>query len=235
MIQVNRLEKKYHDVFILKDVTFHIERNGIYGLLGPNGAGKSTLLRILSGSQFPTSGSVSIDGSDVIEYSFDIRKKIGYLPENAPLDLKLRVSEYLFYIASLKGLRREKRTSEIENVISLCRLENEYNSMIGFLSRGYRQRVGLAQALLNSPRILLLDEPLSGMDFEQIVAMRELFKTIGKSHIIFFSTHILQEIESLCSKTYIMINGELVKSISPLSSQSLEELYLKEMHHRRDI
>ncbi len=234
MIQVNELKKMYHDTIVLKGITFKIERNGIYGLLGPNGAGKSTLLKILSGSQFPSSGSVSVNGFNVAEQSLAVKKKIGYLPENAPLDLKLRVREYLFYIASLKGLKAEKRSLEIERVIDLCRLTDEYNTGIGFLSKGYRQRVGLAQALLNSPDILLLDEPLSGMDFEQIVAMRELFKAIGQSHIIILSTHILQEIASLCTKTYILIDGELVKSISSLSSQPLEEAYLTEVQHRRE-
>ncbi len=234
MIQVKNLEKQYRRTPILHGITFTIERNGMYGLLGPNGAGKSTLLKILSGSQFPTGGSVSINGFDVVENSLDVKRKIGYLPENAPLDIKLRVREYLYYVASLKGLRGTKRALEIKRVVDVCRLSGEYNAMVGFLSKGFRQRVGLAQALLNNPEIILLDEPFSGMDYEQIAATRELFLEIGESSIIILSTHILKEIESLCTRTYILMGGSLVRSVSALSpSSSLEEIYLAEVQQRR--
>ncbi len=232
MIRVKDLQKKYRKNTVLTGISFHIEQYGIYGLLGPNGAGKSTLLKILAGSQFPGSGEIRIYGLDIYNESLQIRKLTGYLPENAPVDLKLRVHEYLFYIASLKGLKGKYRKREIEKVVTLCRLSEEYTSIMGLLSKGYRQRVGLAQALLGSPRLLLLDEPLSGMDVEQIIAMKELLVTLSASRIIILSTHILQEIESLCTRTYILLGGKLVRNISINSDISLEKIYLDEVRRR---
>ncbi len=229
MLVVKDLEKKYGNLNVLSGISFSIERNGIYGLLGPNGAGKTTLLRILTGFLYQTSGTVIINGYDLIEDTVRIKKITGYLPENAPVDKKLTVFEYLFFIASLKGLKGEKRKKEIERVCDLCGLNDDLSSIIGLLSKGFRQRVGLAQALLNNPLLLLLDEPMNGLDPEQKIHARKIIKNIGESHTVILSTHLLENIKSICSRIFIIKNGKLITDTVPDSNLTIEDFYLKEI------
>ena len=209
-IEISRLVKKYGHQKAVDDLTFSVKKNEIVGFLGPNGAGKSTTLKIATGYIAPTSGTVKINGIDVAQHPIEIKKKIGYLPENNPLYLDMFVHEYLRFSGKFFGIKGAGLKKNALKVIGLCQLGAEQNKKIGELSRGYRQRLGLAQALLHEPEVLILDEPTAGLDPNQIVEFRELIKSISSGRTVLFSTHIMQEVQAICNRVIIINNGRLV-------------------------
>ncbi len=210
MIEVSHVTKRYGRLEAVRDVSFTIGAGEVVGLLGPNGAGKTTLMRVLTCYHLPSEGVARINSLDVREDSLAVRRLIGYLPENAPLYDDLTVAEYLEFIASSRGVRRGSRRDSIEVACRQCRILDVVGRPIATLSKGYRQRVGIAQALLHSPEILILDEPTAGLDPNQIVEIRELLKEIGRAKTVVLSTHILQEVEAVCSRVLILNKGEIV-------------------------
>ncbi len=210
MIDVTNLVKDYGTVVAVKGVSFHVGRGEVVGFLGPNGAGKSTTLRILSGFLGPTSGRVRIDGHDVLEEGVVARQSIGYMPEAAPLYPEMRVREYLRFRAELKGVARRQRTAAVGSAMEAARVLDMEGTLIGHLSKGYRQRVGLADALVASPPLLILDEPTAGLDPNQIREVRDLIRGLGESHTILLSTHILPEVETTCDRALVIDRGRLV-------------------------
>jgi ABC-2 type transport system ATP-binding protein len=209
-IEVSHLVKQYGQQKAVDDLSFSVKKNEIVGFLGPNGAGKSTTLKIATGYITPTSGTVKIDGIDVSQHPIEIKKRIGYLPENNPLYLDMFVHEYLRFSGKFFGIKGKELTAKTLNVIDMCQLGVEQNKIIGQLSKGYRQRVGLAQALLHEPKVLILDEPTTGLDPNQLVEVRELIKTISTERTVLFSTHIMQEVHAICDRVIIINNGILV-------------------------
>ena len=214
-ISVQHLTKRYDVVTALSDISFDVQPGEIMGFLGPNGAGKTTTLRLLTGMIAPTSGSVRIDGLDVADHSLEVRRRIGYLPEHVALYPELRVQEYLSYRAHIKGIPRKERSNRIQEALAQCTLTDVARHLIGRLSRGYRQRVALADCLLARPRILILDEPTVGLDPHQIRQTRELITTLGRTTTILLSTHILPEVEMTCHKVTIIDKGRIVAFDTP--------------------
>jgi ABC-2 type transport system ATP-binding protein len=210
MISVSHLVKRYGSRVAVNDVSFEVGKGDVVGFLGPNGAGKSTTLRILAGFLGLTEGTVSIAGHDVVNDSFEARKAIGYMPETAPLYPEMRTSEYLLFRAELKGVARGNRVSWVGGAMEQARVIDVANHRIGTLSKGYRQRVGLADALVAKPAILILDEPTAGMDPNQIREVRSVVKDLGASHTVLLSTHILSEVEAVCSRVLVIAKGKLV-------------------------
>ncbi len=208
-IAVNNITKIYGTQKALDSVSINIHPGEIVGLLGPNGAGKSTLMKILSCFIPPTSGEASVCDFDVLEQSIDVRKKVGYLPENNPLYLDLYVKEFLAFVAGTHQLKGSIK-SRVEEIITLTGLQLEQHKKIGALSKGYRQRVGLAQALIHDPEVLILDEPTSGLDPNQLAEIRHLIKEIGKEKTVMLSTHIMQEVEAICGRAIIIHKGKIV-------------------------
>ncbi len=220
-IKVSNITKLYGEQKALHNVSFEIKPGEVVGLLGPNGAGKSTLMKIISCFIPPTSGDVSVYGYDIFEQSIEVRKKVGYLPENNPLYLDMYVKEYLEFIAGIHKLG-EKTKERIDLMIDITGLEVERKKKIGALSKGFRQRVGLAQAMIHDPEVLILDEPTSGLDPNQIVEIRNLISEIGKQKTVMLSTHIMQEVEAICHRA-IIINKGIIVADAPtdqLSKQS---------------
>lgn len=209
-IEVSQLVKQYGHQKAVDNLSFSIKKNEIVGFLGPNGAGKSTTLKMATGYVTPTSGSVKINGLDVAEHPIEVKKKIGYLPEHNPLYLDMFVHEYLRFSGKFYGIKGSKLRERTVKVIELCQLGVEQNKKIGQLSKGFRQRVGLAQALLHEPEVLILDEPTTGLDPNQIVEVRELIKDISTDRTVLFSTHIMQEVQAICDRVIIINNGLLV-------------------------
>ncbi|MDG1902377.1 MAG: gliding motility-associated ABC transporter ATP-binding subunit GldA [Bacteroidales bacterium] len=213
-VDIKSITKYYGEQKALNEVSLSINQGEVVGLLGPNGAGKSTLMKIITSFVPPTSGKVSIEGFDVQENPLEIRKKIGYLPEHNPLYHDMYVKEYLnFVLNTYPGSQNNKTV--IKDIIELTGLGPEQKKKIGALSKGYRQRVGLAQALIHNPDILILDEPTSGLDPNQIVEIRKIITDLGKSKTIILSTHIMQEVEALCNRVIIIDNGNIVADDSP--------------------
>lgn len=212
---VKDLTKKYGEQLAVNHVSFEAKKGQIVGFLGPNGAGKSTTMKIATCYLTPTSGTVEICGYDVLTSPLDVRKNVGYLPEHNPLYLDMYVHEYLSFIGSLHHLRGEQKNKRLNEVVELCGLEREQHKKIGALSKGYRQRVGLAQALIHEPPVLILDEPTSALDPNQIIEVRNVIKQISKERTVLFSSHILQEVKALCDRVVIINLGEIVKD-SPL-------------------
>jgi ABC-2 type transport system ATP-binding protein len=208
-IQVHQITKNYGKQKALDSVSFNIKDGEIVGLLGPNGAGKSTLMKILSCFIPQTSGDARVCDFDVLEQSIEVRKKVGYLPENNPLYLEMYVREFLLFIAGIHKLGN-KRKSRVNEMIEITGLQQEQSKKIGALSKGYRQRVGLAQAMMHSPQVLILDEPTSGLDPNQIIEIRNLIKKIGEEKTVMLSTHIMQEVEAVCSRAIIINKGKIV-------------------------
>ncbi|MDX6766045.1 MAG: ATP-binding cassette domain-containing protein [Candidatus Methylacidiphilales bacterium] len=206
------MRKRYAGVEAVKGISFHVKRGEIVGFLGPNGAGKSTTMRILTGYLPATSGDVRIAGHDLLNESLQVRRKTGYMPENVPLYPEMRVREFLEYRAALKGLDRRKTRSRVPLVMEKCGVDSVSAKMIGNLSRGYRQRVGLADALVHDPELLILDEPTAGLDPNQIRSVRDLIKSLGKEHTILLSTHILPEVEMICDRAVIINRGRIEAS-----------------------
>jgi ABC-2 type transport system ATP-binding protein len=215
VIKVENLTKKYAGFTAINNITFEVGKGEIVGFLGPNGAGKSTTMRILSSFMPATSGRASIAGYDVFEKSLEARTHLGYMPENVPLYTDMRVTEYLVYRAQLKGVTGRRLKERVGDVKELCGLKEVENRIIGTLSKGYRQRVGLADALVHEPDLLILDEPTIGLDPNQIRSVRELIKNLGKHHTILLSTHILPEVEATCSRVIIINRGRIEASDTP--------------------
>lgn len=218
-IKVNNITKIYGKQKALDNVSFTISAGEIVGLVGPNGAGKSTMMKIITCYLPQTSGNASVCGFDVVEQSIEVRKKVGYLPEHNPLYLDMYVKEYLEFISGIHKLGSNSK-KRIDEMIDITGLEIERKKKIGALSKGYRQRVGLAQALIHNPEVLVLDEPTSGLDPNQIVEIRNLIKKIGKEKTVLFSTHIMQEVEAICDKVIVIDNGKIVANKTTV-----------EMHH----
>src|SRR3954470_15563830 len=210
MIKVEHLTKRYAGHTAIKDLSFEVGQGEIMGFLGPNGAGKSTTMRILASFMPPTSGSVSIAGYDIFRESLQARSHLGYMPENVPLYNDMRVTEYLDYRAALKGVPHRRISERVGDVKELCGVKDVERKLIATLSKGYRQRVGLADALLHEPDLLILDEPTIGLDPNQIRSVRELIKNLGKQHTILLSTHILPEVEMTCSRVVILHRGTIL-------------------------
>src|SRR5882757_4307132 len=215
MIEVENLTKRYAGQTAIQDLNFEVSQGEIMGFLGPNGAGKTTTMRILAGFMPPTSGRASIAGFDVFGKSLQARAHLGYMPENVPLYSDMRVTEYLNYRAALKGVSHRRIAERVGDVKELCGLKEVENKLIAALSKGYRQRVGLADALLHEPDLLILDEPTIGLDPNQIRQVRELIKNLGKQHTILLSTHILPEVEMTCSRVIIIHKGRIEACDTP--------------------
>jgi ABC-2 type transport system ATP-binding protein len=210
MIEVTGLTKRYAGMTAVADVSFTVGKGEIVGLLGPNGAGKSTILRILSCFMPATSGSVRVARHDVFSQSEEVRRRIGYMPENNPLHLDMRVREYLKFRSRVKGLSRVRSRERVEVVMQQCALTDVSRRIIGQLSKGYRQRVGLADALVHEPQLIILDEPTIGLDPDQIRSVRQLIKDLGRNHTILLSTHILPEVEMTCGRVIILYEGRIL-------------------------
>jgi ABC-2 type transport system ATP-binding protein len=209
MIHVDRLSKRFGSYHAVDRVGFDIGRGEIVGLLGPNGAGKTTTMRILTTYLSPTSGRASLAGHDVLDEPLEVRRKVGYLPENVPLYPEMRVSEYLRFRSKLKDVPRRRRRRAVGEVVSRCRLGDVENRIIGQLSRGFRQRVGLAEAMIHDPEILIMDEPTAGLDPLQIRDVRELIRELAERHTVLLSTHILPEVEAVCGRAIIIVRGRI--------------------------
>ncbi len=215
VIEVEHVSKVYNGRKAVDDVTFRVEKGEILGFLGPNGAGKTTTMRILTCYMPSTEGTARIAGYDVFEESIEVRKRIGYLPENPPLYPEMTVDSYLNFVAKIKGSRANQRKSQVDEVIGKCNLGDVRNRIIGKLSKGYKQRVGLAQALLNNPEVLILDEPTLGLDPKQIHEVRALIKNLASTHTVILSTHILPEVSMTCNRVVIINKGKVVAMDTP--------------------
>lgn len=215
MISVKNLTKYYGDFQALKGISFEIKSGEIVGILGPNGAGKSTTLRILTCYFNPTSGDAIIDGKSILDEENNVKKIIGYLPESAPLYNDMCVFDYLVYMADIQELERSKLNERLHYVVNVCGLKEVISKPIGELSKGYKQRVGLAGAIIHDPKILILDEPTNGLDPNQIVEIRELIKELGKEKTVLVSTHILSEVEATCSRAIIINKGNIIADDTP--------------------
>ena len=222
MIEVRNLTKKYGDHFAVQDISFSLEKGKIYGLLGPNGAGKSTTMNIMTGYIAATSGEVIIEGHDIFKEAEEAKKHIGYLPEIPPLYMDMTVWEYLFTVADLKGVPRSERKSMITDAMEKVMITNMKDRLIKNLSKGYKQRVGIAQTLIGNPDIIILDEPTVGLDPKQIIEIRTLIKRLGEDHTVLISSHILSEIGAVCDHVVIINKGHLVVSDS---TENLEKLF----------
>lgn len=215
MIEVKNLTKRYGDHLALDDISFTVGDGEIVGFLGPNGAGKSTTMNIITGYLSSTEGQVLVDGVDVLENPLEAKKKIGYLPEIPPLYVDMTVEEYLTFVCDLKHIPAGKKEETIDQVSKLARVQDVKGRLIRNLSKGYRQRVGLAQALVGNPEVLILDEPTVGLDPKQIIEVRDLIKNLSKKHTILLSSHILQEVQAVCDKLVIINHGRIVAIDTP--------------------
>jgi ABC-2 type transport system ATP-binding protein len=209
MIDVKDVSKSYGTIQALKDVSFHVDAGEIIGLLGPNGAGKTTMMKILTGYLMPDEGDVTVDGLDVLTDTLEVQKRIGYLPENAPLYPEMSVQTYLRWIADLRGVPVEEQRAYIAESVRATALEDHLTRPVGQLSKGYRQRVGIAQTILHKPRLLILDEPTIGLDPTQIVEVRRLIRRLAQDSTVLLSTHILSEVEAVCDRVIILLNGRV--------------------------
>src|SRR5215468_4710797 len=210
MIKVEGLTKRYARTVAVNDISFEVEKGQIVGFLGPNGAGKTTTMRILTGFLPATSGRANVAGFDVQENPLEVKKRIGYLPETPPVYPEMEVSEYLNFVGRLKGIPSEDIDRRVDEVMGRCAVGDVRNKLIGKLSKGYRQRVGLAQAIIHNPDVLILDEPTSGLDPKQIIEIRELLRALAGEHTIVLSTHILSEVEHSCERVIIINRGKVV-------------------------
>lgn len=221
MIEINNLVKSYGDKKAVKGISFTVNDDEVLGFLGPNGAGKTTTMNIITGYLSSTSGTVKVNGHDILEEPELAKKEIGYLPENPPLYTDMTVNEYLSFICDLKGVAKDKRKEQLVNIKSMVKIEDVQDRLIGNLSKGYKQRVGIAQALVGNPSILILDEPTVGLDPNQIIEIRRLIKSLSKTHSIIISSHILSEIQEIADRVVIINRGKIaaVDSLSDLSKR----------------
>jgi ABC-2 type transport system ATP-binding protein len=215
MINVKNLTKRYVNINAVDNISFNVEENETVGLLGPNGAGKTTTMRILTCFMPATAGTATVAGFDVFTDSLNVRQQIGYLPENVPLYLDMRVNEYLMFRAKLKNIPRRERRKKIDYCLELTGIRDVQNQITGTLSKGYKQRVGLADTLIHDPKILILDEPTIGLDPNQIMQIREVIKGLGEKHTVLLSTHILPEVEMICDRIMIIDKGKIVAMDTP--------------------
>lgn len=213
-INVKNITKTFGNQKALNNVSFEVLSGQIFGFLGPNGAGKSTMMKIITGYIPPSSGQVFVNNLDILSNSVEVKRQIGYLPENNPLYLEMYIKEYLQFVANIYHIKKNKIQSRISEVIEQTGLTNELNKKIGALSKGYRQRVGLAQAIIHDPQVLILDEPTSGLDPNQIIEIRNLISLLGKQKTVLLSTHIMQEVEAICNRIIIINNGVIVADSS---------------------
>ena len=220
MIEVKNVTKKYGNFTAVDDITFTVKDGEVVGLLGQNGAGKSTTMNMITGFIEPTEGNIVINGFDIMKKPLKAKKQIGYMPENVPLYTELTVKEFVTYMAELKLVERKIRKQEVENVIKETGLQEVENKLIRNLSRGYKQRVSMAGALVGNPEVLILDEPTVGLDPKQIIEIRNLIKNLGKKHTVILSSHILSEISQICEKVVILNKGKIVAIDTP---ENLEE------------
>lgn len=237
MIEVRNLVKQYGTHLALDNLSFNVEDNEIFGFLGPNGAGKSTTMNIITGYLAPTSGTVAIDGHDIVGEPIAAKCLIGYLPELPPVYMDMTPYEYLRFVGEAKGIKKNELKSEIQRVMEKTSITDVQNQLIKTLSKGYRQRVGMAQAILGSPKVIIMDEPTVGLDPVQIIEFREMIRELGKEHTVILSSHILAEISEICHKIMIIVKGHLVAIDTPenlakmiggdAESMSLEEIFLK--------
>ncbi len=229
MIEVHNLTKRYGDLTAVENVTFSAEKGQILGFLGPNGAGKTTTMRVITGFLPATSGTVKVAGFDIFSESHEVRKRIGYLPENPPLYDDMSVSSYLSFVARIKGVPRADAPAAVARAAERCGLEEVVRRTLGNLSKGFRQRVGLAQALIHDPSVLVLDEPTIGLDPKQIIDIRSLIRDLAGERTVILSTHILPEVAQLCTKVVIIDRGRIAVEgpIEELTAgRSLEEVFL---------
>lgn len=215
MIEVEHLSKYYGPVTAIRDLSFRVEEGEILGFLGPNGAGKTSTMRILTGFMPASRGRVTVAGFDVMTQPLEVRRRVGYLPENVPLYREMTVSGYLHFVAEVKGVTRRERVGKVETVMELCGVHDMARRLIGNLSKGYRQRVGLAQALLNDPPVLILDEPTVGLDPRQIIDIRQMVKNLRHTHTVILSTHILPEVSMTCDRVVIINGGQVIAIDTP--------------------
>ncbi|MCM1344613.1 MAG: ABC transporter ATP-binding protein [Lachnospiraceae bacterium] len=215
MVTVENLTKKYGEFTAVSDLSFEIEEGGVYGFLGPNGAGKSTTMNIMTGCLSATDGHVRIDGHDIFDEPDKAKRLIGYLPEQPPLYMNETPAEYLKFVGEAKGIRGQKLAEQIEEVIRQTRIEDVKDKLISKLSKGYKQRVGIAQALLGNPKVIILDEPTVGLDPIQIIEIRDLIKQLGQEHTVILSSHILSEVQTICEKVLIIAKGKLIAFDAP--------------------
>lgn len=220
MIEIQNLTKKYGKITAVNNISFHVGKNEILGFLGPNGAGKSTTMNMITGYLPPTSGTIKVDGIDISENPKEVKKKIGYLPELPPLYTDMKVIEYLKFVAGIKGVPKDKRTAQIEYAMDALKITDMEKRVIKNLSKGYRQRVGFAQALLGNPKVLILDEPTVGLDPRQTLEVRNLIKSLKKNHTIIFSSHILQEVSAVCERLVIINKGVITAEDTPQNLES---------------
>ena len=215
MIKVEHLTKYYGDFLAVSDLSFEIEEGHVYGFLGPNGAGKTTTMNIMTGCLSATSGRVEVGGHDIFEEAGQAKKLIGYLPEQPPLYMNETPAEYLRFVGEAKGLKGEELRTQVEKVIRQVRIEVVRDRRISALSKGYKQRVGIAQALLGNPKVIILDEPTVGLDPIQIIEIRDLIRQLGQEHTVILSSHILSEVQAICEKILIIAHGKLVAFDTP--------------------
>jgi ABC-2 type transport system ATP-binding protein len=237
MIEIKNLTKRIGNNAILNDLSFSVQKGEILGFLGPNGAGKTTTMKIITSFWAPSSGSITIDGLDVVKDSLKTRAKIGYLPETVPLYEDMKVREYLRFVAAMRGLSGEKLKARLVEVAAACGVAGVMDRPIDELSKGYRQRVGLAQAIMGNPDVLILDEPTTGLDPNQITEIRELIKKIGREKTVIFSTHILSEVSAVCDRVIIINNGRIVGQGSPaelIKKSGAKELLLAKIQGARE-
>jgi len=237
LIEVRNLVKKYDNHLALDNLSFDVDEKTIFGFLGPNGAGKSTTMNILTGYLAPTSGSVKIGGYDIIDQPLEAKKLIGYLPELPPVYMDMTPREYLKFVGLSKGVAKADIQKEIDRVIEKVSLKEYENRLIKTLSKGYRQRVGMAQAIIGNPQVIILDEPTVGLDPMQVIDFRELVRSLGEEHTVIISSHVLSEISEICQKIMIIVKGQLVAIDTPENlskklgeedgAMSLEDIFLK--------
>ncbi|MBI3796838.1 MAG: ABC transporter ATP-binding protein [Deltaproteobacteria bacterium] len=230
MIEVQHLTKRYGDLTAVADVSFSVASGQILGFLGPNGSGKTTTMRIITGFLPATSGTVKVAGLDIFDDSFEVRKRIGYLPENPPLYNDMTVAAYLRFVARIKGMARAEIAEALDRALLRCGLTTVADRVTGHLSKGFRQRVGLAQAIIHNPPVLVLDEPTIGLDPQQIIEIRALIKELAGAHTVVLSTHILPEVAQVCEKVVIISGGRVVMEdlLAHLTQeQTLEDVFLR--------
>jgi len=240
MVKIDHVTKKYGDFTAVNDISFTVESGHVYGFLGPNGAGKSTTMNIITGCLAASSGEVSIDGFDIYEKPIDAKKCVGYLPEQPPLYQDQTPMEYLSFVGEAKGLKGADLALAVNNAIDETGIFEVKNKLIKQLSKGYKQRVGIAQALLGDPKLIILDEPTVGLDPIQIIEIRDLIKNLGKNHTVILSSHILSEIQSCCDRVIVINKGEIlfngpIKNLLKNKKGSLEEVFIEMLSEQKEV